>query len=110
MAVKLQIVISWVITYSTYKIKVVCLSEISVTTNMILILTFKFIFICIPLSPEMVTTFDTVNVIKLFIYTQNKLHIQIHTYKHTQVHLFYEDDIQLLLKLQNDSMGLIHHQ
>jgi len=58
----------------------------------------------------MVTTFDTVNVIKLFIYTQNKLHIQIHTYKHTQVHLFYEDDIQLLLKLQNDSMGLIHHQ
>ena len=48
--------------------------------------------------------------IKFFIYTQNKLHIQIHTYKHTQVHSVYEDDIQLLLELQNDSMGLIHHQ
>ena len=49
-------------------------------------------------------------VMKFFIYTQNKLHMQIHTNKHTQVHSVYEDDIQLLFELQNDSMGLIHHQ
>ena len=66
----------------------------------------------------MFTNFDTENiinqsnkasckhrtVIKLFIYTQNMLHIQIHTNKHTQVHSDYEDDIQLLSKLQNESM------
>jgi hypothetical protein len=84
MAVKLQIVISCVITYSMQKIKVSCLFAISVTTHTILTLTIKFIFICIPVSPEMVTTFNIENVInqskkapckqrtgvKLFIYKQ----------------------------------------
>jgi len=72
----------------------------------------------------MVTNFDTENiinqskkapckhrtVIKLFTYTQNKLHIQIHTYKHTQVHSGYEDDMHLLLQLWIDRMGSTHHQ
>jgi len=67
-------------------------SEISVTTHTILILTFKFIFICILISPEMVTTFNTENVVnqskkapckhrtghRTLHLHKNKLHLQIH--------------------------------
>ena len=48
--------------------------------------------------------------IRLLINTQNKLHIKIHKYKQTQVHLGYEDNVQLLLKLQKDSMVTVNHQ
>ena len=59
MAVKLQIGISWVIIYWMQKISVASLSELSITTNTIVTITFKFIFICIPKNPEMVTNFNT---------------------------------------------------
>jgi hypothetical protein len=83
--------------------------------------TVKFIFICIPISPEIVTTFNAENVTNKSMKAackqdrpqnsssihKNKLHVQTHTHKHTQVTLRYEDDIQLLLKLHSDSVGSI---
>ena len=70
----------------------------------------------------MITTFNTQNIInqsknaphvntelvvKLFIHTRTS---SIYKFVHPQLHLGYEDEIQLLLKLQNDSMISIRHQ